>query len=192
MPEENQQFIFNTEELSLLKNTFAENSPLLYAVRKVFLQFELTDGDKVSLKQAITPEVFACLKKRILPDLSPEYPLGQIPSLLTTLTDQIKVKDENEMSAQFEAKELEQAYLQQCFETLQGVVDDKGVDQTIKLVELGTLAGKDSRQKYIDITAYLFILGYVDPMLGMVKAIAGEKEETPEEQTKRLTRNSNK
>lgn len=192
MPEENQQFIFNTEELSLLKNTFAENSPLLYAVRKVFLQFELTDGDKVSLKQAITPEVFACLKKRILPDLSPEYPLGQIPSLLTTLTDQIKVKDENEMSAQFEAKELEQAYLQQCFETLQGVVDDKEVDQTIKLVELGTLAGKDSRQKYIDITAYLFILGYVDPMLGMVKAIAGEKEETPEEQTKRLTRNSNK
>lgn len=192
MPEENQQFIFNTEELSLLKNTFAENSPLLYAVRKVFLQFELTDGDKVSLKQAITPEVFACLKKRILPDLSPEYPLGQIPSLLTTLTDQIKVKDENEMSAQFEAKELEQAYLQQCFETLQGVVDDKGVDQTIKLVELGTLAGKDSRQKYIDTTAYLFILGYVDPMLGMVKAIAGEKEETPEEQTKRLTRNSNK
>lgn len=192
MPEENQQFIFNTEELSLLKNTFAENSPLLYAVRKVFLQFELTDGDKVSLKQAITPEVFACLKKRILPDLSPEYPLGQIPSLLTTLTDQIKVKDENEMSAQFEAKELEQAYLQQCFETLQGVVDDKEVDQTIKLVELGTLEGKDSRQKYIDITAYLFILGYVDPMLGMVKAIAGEKEETPEEQTKRLTRNSNK
>lgn len=193
MVEKNQQFIYNTQELSLIKNTFAENDTLLYTIRKVLLQFELSDGDKTLIKSAITPEVLASLKKRILPDLSPEYPLGQIPSLLTTLTEHIKAKDVAEMSPQFKAKLIEQKYLQQGFAQLEAIAQDKPVPPSeIILTNLGELEGKSDEQAYIDMTAYLFLLGYVDPSLIMIRSIAGDKAETVEKQKERMTRNSSK
>lgn len=194
MVEKNQQFIFNSEELSLIKNTFAENEPLLYTVRKLFLQFELTDDEVVHLKSAISPEVVEVLKKRILPDLSPEYPLGQIPSMMTTLTDQLKSRDIDEMSPHFEAKILEERYLRQQFAELERVLADKPASELppIILSELGDLEGKDAHEQFVDMTAYLFLLGYIDPMFILIRSIAGEKAETIEEQKKRMTRNSSK
>ncbi len=193
MPEENQQFIFNTDELSLIKNTFAENDTLLYTIRKVFLQFPLTDVEKGLVKQACTPEVVELLRKRMLPDLSSEYPLGQIPSLMTTLTDQLRAKNEDEMGLQFKAKILEENYLAQRFYDLEEIVTGAKQDYTsVNLKDLGKLEGKSKEEQFVDMTAYLFLLGYIDPMLLMMRSIAGEKKETIEQQKQRMTRNSSK
>ena len=194
MIEQNQQFIFNSDELSLLKNTFAENDTLLYTIRKVFLQFELTETEEGLIKTAVTPEVLAVLRKRILPELSPEYPLGQIPSLMTTLTNHIQAKDANEMQPQFEAKLLEQQYLLERFTVLEWITEGKKYNEgnAIQLKKLGELVDKTPEEQYVDMTAYLFILGYVDPMLILIKAIAGDKKETIEQQKQRMTRDSNK
>lgn len=182
MPEKDQVFIFSNDELSLIKNTFADNDTLLYTIRKVFLQFPLTDTEKGLLKMAITPEVWKVLKKRILPEISNEFPLGQLPSILTTLTEQLKVKDAAEMADQFTAKQLEIDYLTQCFNTLK----DLDTPQTISIKKMGDTID------YVNMNAYLFLLGYIDPMLGFIKSLAGQKDETLEEQKKRLTRDSNK
>jgi len=193
MVENNQQFIFNSNELSLLKNTFAENDALLYTVRKVFLQFDLTDKEVALIKTAITPEVRQVLRKRMLPELTPEYPLGQIPSLLTTLTDQLRVKDIEEMKPQFESKLLQENYLKQCFAQLDAIAMGAKVPASvIDLHELANMDGKPQEQVFVEMTAYLFLLGYIDPMLILVRSIAGEKEETVEKQKERMTRNSNK
>ena len=194
MVDRNQQFIFNSEELSVIKNTFAENEQLLYTVRKLFLQFELTDEEIAHLKSAITPAVVEVLKKRILPDLSPEYPLGQIPSMMTTLTEQLKSRDASEMAAHFEAKILEDRYLRQQFAELERVISDgkKSELPPIVLTELGDLEGKDAHEQFVDMTAYLFLLGYIDPMFILIRSIAGDKEETIEQQKQRMTRNSSK
>lgn len=187
MPDKDQIFIFNEAELSLIKNTFSENDPLLYAIRKVFLQFELNDGDKALLK-LVNTEIVNVLKKRMFPELSNVFPLGQLPSLMTTLTQDLKVKDVEEMSYQFDAKQIEIDYLEQQFAVLEG----KEVEEKIKLKELGTLKGKTPGQQFIDMTAYLFLLGYIDPMLNMIKTIAGKKEETLAQLNERLKRDSNK
>ena len=193
MVENNQQFIFNSNELSLLKNTFAENDALLYTIRKVFLQFDLTDKEVALIKTAITPEVRQVLRKRMLPELTPEYPLGQIPSLLTTLTDQLRVKDIEEMKPQFESKLLQENYLKQCFAQLDAIAEGEKVPvSVIGLHELANMDGKPQEQVFVEMTAYLFLLGYIDPMLILVRSIAGEKEETVEKQKERMTRNSNK
>lgn len=188
MPEKNQYFIFSEAELSLIKNTFAENDELLYAIRNVLLQFPLSAGQKATLAVGLNENVLNVLKKRILPDLAPTFPLGQLPSILTTLTKEIQTYGVEDMAVQFEAKQLEIDYLQQQFEVLKG---NTPVDP-ISLADLGTLAGKDAETQFIHMTAYLFLLGYIDPMLVMIKNIAGAKEETPEEQKKRLTRDSSK
>lgn len=186
MPEKDQIYIFNNEELSLIKNTFAENEPLLYAVRKVLLQFELTDEDKALLKLVNEP-VFKVLKKRILPDISNVFPLGQLPSLMTTLTQDLKVKDVREMAPHFEAKKLQMEYLTQQFKVLAG----EDVDQKIRLSDMAVIT-EDPEENFINMNTYLFLLGYIDPMLIMVKTIAGKKEETLEQLNARLKRDSSK
>lgn|SRR3990167_706391 len=192
-PDKDQQFIFSKDELSLIKNTFAGDDTLLYTVRKVFLQFPMTEVEKGLVRSTITPEVHRVLKKRILPDIGPEYPLGQLPSLLTTLTNDLKVKDDGEMWPQFKAKKLEIEYLQQQF----AVLKDLDTPQPIKLAEMAVISTDglppiDAPMNFIQMTAYLFLLGYIDPMLLFIKSIAGQKEETPEEQSARLSRDSSK
>lgn len=198
MRDPNQVFIFNDEELSLIKNTFAEDDALLYAVRKVLLQFPLTDGDRALIKSNITEPVWKVLKKRILPEISDEFPLTQLPSILTTLTEHLKVKDVAEMAPLFAAKALEIEYLAQQFDVLKNV--DAALPQPINLELLsGIITASDEAQQpqadlqtYINLQAYLFLLGYIDPMLMFIKSIAGTKKETVEEAKKRMTRDSNK
>lgn len=183
-----QVFIFNDEELDLIKRTFAENEALLYTVRKVLLQFPLTDAEKGLIKLSITPEVHRILKKRILPELSDEFPLSQLPSILTTLSEHLKIKSVEEMEPLMHAKALEVAYLEQQFRAL----TDLEAPQPINLVDMGVIAGKSSKDAYITMHAYLFLLGYIDPMLGFIQSIAGKKSETVEKQKERMKRDSTK
>ena len=184
-PEKDQVFIFNEAELSLIKNTFSENEPLIYAIRKVLLQFELNDGDKALLK-LVNADVLNVLRKRMLPELSNVFPLGQLPSLMSTLTRQLEGKDVRDMALQFKAKKIQIDYLTQQFAVLEG-----DIEENIKLAELGTIT-EDSEETFINMTAYLFLLGYIDPMLIMIKTIAGKKEETLAQLNERLKRDSNK
>lgn len=190
MPDKDQFGIYNKDELSLIKNTFADNDVLLYAVRKVLLQFPLTDPEKNLIKLGVTPEVYAVLKKRILPDIGSEYPLGQLPSLLITLTKNLQEKDAIEMGDLFEAKKLELDYLTQQFEVLK----DLDAPQHIKLADMSVIEttprADTTRSNFIGMTAYLFLLGYIDPSLNMIKVIAGAKEETIDQQEKRLKKDS--
>jgi hypothetical protein len=185
-PEKDQVFIFNTDELSLIKNTFAENDTLLYVIRKVLLQFPITEPEKGLLRLASTPELVRVLRKRILPVIGPEFPLGQLPSIVTTLTEQIKVKDADEMGNQFAAKKLEIDYLEQQFKKL----EDLDAKEPIKLADMARL-DLNTDTTYVGLTAYLFLLGYIDPMLLFIKSIAGNKDETPEQQTERMRRDGN-
>ncbi len=179
--------LFNKAELSLIKNTFANNDELLYAVRNVLLQFPLTDAQKQLIRAQVTPEVIRVLKKRIFPEIGPEFPLGQLPSLLTTLTNDLKVKDPEEMGPLFSSKVTQIAYLEQQF----NVLKDLDAPQPLKLDAMANLVGQKAEDAFIAINAYLFLLGYIDPMLLFIKSIAGEKHETPLEQEKRLKRDSN-
>lgn len=194
MRDKDQVFIFNQEELSLIKNTFADNDTLLYTVRKVLLQFPLTDAEKNLIKMSVTPEVLRVLKKRILPEIGDEFPLGQLPSILTTLGESLKVKSVEEMAPLIEAKALEIEYLRQRFASLEaittGYVGD--VVPEFSLASFAKIDISNPTKSYIQLQAYLFLLGYIDPMLGFIKSIAGTKEETAEQQKKRLVRDSSK
>lgn len=188
MPEKDQIYIFTNDELSLIKNTFSENDILLHTIRKALLQFELTEVEKGLIRTSVTPEVLNVLRKRILPDLSPAFPIGQLSSILTTLTNDIRTKGVDDMEPLFKAKQIEIDYLQQQLRFL----EDLEAETPIKLFDLGRLKGKDAEDAYVDTTAYLFLLGYIDPMMAMIKQIAGKKEETLEEQKKRMFRDSSK
>lgn len=190
MRSKNQVLIFNDQELALIKQVFAENEDLLYLVRKVLLQFELTAEEKKIIKSSITPEVFAVIKKRVYPDVMEDAPFSQLGDIYQTLTQDLKSKTVNEMAPLFDAKQLEVEYLDQQFARLKNI-DSKSADK-IKLNDWASLVGKEPYQRYVQTMARNFILGYVDPMLNLLKSIAGQKTETIEETKKRITRDSSK
>lgn len=192
MRDKNQQFIFNDAELQLIRVTFADNEALLYSIRKVLLQFPLTSAESALVKQAMTPEVLAVVKKRIYPDLDHDAPLTQIADYRASLTNDLRSKPFEDVEKQIESTMIVMEYLEQQMEALRDI-DSKTVrDGSITLADLREMKGKDAEKRYIELRAYLDILGYVDPQLNHLKIIAGYKEESTEHQKDRLTRNSSK
>ena len=190
MRDKDQQFIYTKDELALIQRTFAENDALLYTIRKVFLQFPLTDAEKNLIRISVTEPVITILRKRMLPDISEFAPLGQLSDIRTTLTADLKVKDIEGMAPLFAAKQLEIDYLTRRFAELGDIEAIQPHDES-ELSALGRITG-DAKADYINQTAYLFILGYIDPCLQMIKTIAGTKEETMDEKVERMSRNSTK
>lgn len=182
-----QVFMFNDEELSLIKNTFSDNEDLLYAIRKVLLQFTLSDNEKAQLP-LITDAVYNVIKKRVFPQIDEEAPLTQLSDMYQTLNEDLKVKDPDVMDLLFDSKQLEIDYLTQQFAVLKGLK----VEETIKLTDLANLKGKDARTRFVHTKARNFLLPFVDGMLNLIRNIAGDKSETIEQTKKRLERNSSK
>lgn len=180
--------MFSKGELALLKKVFAGNDELLYAVRNVLLQFPLSEQEQAMIKTEITPEVFALIKKRLYPEPNPDLPLTQQGDIYQTLTNDLKTKTVEEMAPLFDAKQLEVDYLDQQFARLK----DIDAPEDIRFDALASLRDKSPYQRYVDTTARNFLLGYIDPMLNNLKVLAGTKDETPEQQQARLTRDSNK
>ena len=180
--------MFNDIELSLIKNTFADNEDLLYLIRKVLLQFPLTEVEEITVKKAMTPELYALLKKRMCPDLDPDAPLFQLSDLYQSLSPEMNTRGADEMDERFKAKQLEIDYITQQFKVLKG----EDVEIIIRLADLAKIDMEDTGQTYVNITARNFLLSYVDSFLNHFKVLAGEKKETVEEAKKRLTRDSSK
>jgi hypothetical protein len=189
--DKDQVMMFSKAELSIIKNTFAGNDDLLFAVRKVLLQFPVSEYEQQILKEQINPEVMAVLKKRILPDLDPDAPLNQLADIRVTMTEMLKTRQPDENAVLFAAMDVGVTYIEQQLQKLSGYE----VEEKIKLADLRQFSGSpvaDCFDTQARLQAYLFILGYIDPRLLDLKIMAGIKEETPEEQEKRLKRDSTK
>jgi len=168
--EKGQVFLFNDAELSLIKSVFAENEELVYAIRNVLLQFELSPEEKKLVKNFVTEPVVAVLKKRIFPEVTKELPLTQLGDLWQTLNKDLQSKSPEEMAPLFEAKYLEIEYLEQQFR----VLENSDSEAPIKLALLATVKGKSFTSMFVDTTARNFLIAYVDGMLMHLKVIAGE------------------
>jgi hypothetical protein len=194
MRDKNQVLMFSDGELELIKHTFADNDELLYAIRNVLLQFPLTKEEKEALKAQITPEVYAVLKKKLLPEISPDAPLTQLADLRQTLTNDLKTKTVEEMAPLFDAKRIVLSYLEQQMFTLTTtdfVPVAKTAEVTIALSELAVLTA-DPYTNFVNTTARNFILGFVDPMLRDFLVLAGRKDDSVGKTKLDLIRNSSK
>lgn len=187
-----QVMMFNDNELALIKNTFAENDEYLFAVRKVLLQFPLSESERGMVKSFTSPAVFSIIKKRVHPDLDPDAPLFQLADLYQGLTNDLMTKTVSEMAPRLEAKKLQIEYLDQQFAILQDL--DNAPAPTIILDRMKHIGkGIDEMYSaYVGNLARNHILSWVDSSMNYLKTIAGTKKETPEEQKKRLERDSSK
>lgn len=186
MRDQNQKMRFNQGELELMKGLFADNEELVYAIRKIMLQLDLTIGEQ-AVVNGLSEEGYAVVKKLFLPEMDGDSPITQLADLRIGLD--IKSLSPDGAWPMIKAKEIEINYIKQQLEILRGRGEVK-----IKLEDLGDLSGnKPQREQiYINFTAWNFLVSFVDGMINQLKVLSGLKTETVDETLKRLANQSNK
>jgi len=169
---------FSDEELSLIKNTFAERDDLLFSLRKNFLQLEREEKDDKTLYKLMTPEIVAILWKMFLPTLEGGLPLGQEIDLWMTINFEGKTTEEAEML--IAARKIVIDYLDQQLNILEG---GSNMETIFKDFDLSS---------YKELIARNTIIAHVEMQLQILGNLAGFKNETPEETKERLKKNSTK
>ena len=179
---------WSDKELGLIKSTFAEQEELLILVRKFLLQGEMTDAEMKYLKSFTnSPEILAILKKAVNPQLDKQAAPFQSIDLFSSMD--LNPTPVEHAYLIIRARKIATDYLGNQFDELQGVAHDTRIDFD-KLTEP---LDNDLEQTYINVIARNFLLSHIDSQLfNSIGIIAGTKEETPEQQKKRLTQDSSK
>lgn len=190
MREPNQITRFNSQELALTKQLFSDNEDLLFAIRKVMLQFELTESEKSLLKSNINDTAFVLLTKFFNPWLDPDAPIGQLAHLALGLGAEIKALSPDGAWPFIKAKELCVGYVSQQLRIL------NGSEESPKII-LNDLTKLDvpktqREQKYVEVVAWNWLVSYIDANINQIKILAGRKEETIEETLERVKKQSAK
>jgi hypothetical protein len=190
MREPNQKLRFNTHELGLLKSLLADNEELLFAIRKVMIQAELTTGEQAVLDGAINDETFKLIKKFMLPEVDGDSPLFQLAHLGIGLGSEVKNLSPDGAWPFIKAKELEIKYVAQQLEVLRG----RTPETNIRISSLMDLSGsKPTRETvYTNVLAWNFLITFIDSTINQMKILAGYKTETPDETLQRLAKDSAK
>lgn len=173
---------FSDVEQRIIKNTFADRDDILIALRKHFIQKELTDNEKALLKASFTPEVLTVLRKTFLPEIIGDLPLNQEIDLLLTL--QLTDKTPEDAYPHILAREMVMEYINDRLSDLEGNI-------TIDKIRFKDLTkGAEAQAKYVNLVARNTIFTHVEQQLNQLNILAGMKEETDEEKAERIKKDS--
>ncbi len=183
---------FTTAELSLLKNTFAENEDLLKSMRKVFLQLPLGVADKERIAGAFKDKqsVLDVITKTFLPTLDGEAPIHQLIDLFLTVKLEEKSADQAFPIVIARTKLVQ--LLEQQLKVLSAVANGQEFETEINLADLLKINEKNAIEIYADLTCRNTMIGHTDMMLSQINLLAGLKDETIEQTRERLSKDSSK
>lgn len=181
---------YSDKELSLINNTFSDNDGLVVALRKAFFQHELNQSEKEKLSN-LSDEVISVLYRTFVPEVESEIinkDLFQVADLFLSVLPELKGNGVEEAYPHILAKDLEKRYLLQQLSVIKG----DSVDEMIQFNQLRNIGGKDMLGMYVDLTAFLYLMSYIDSNLNQLLFLAGDKKETIEETKERLEKDSSK
>ena len=181
---------YTDEELSLIKNTFAERDDLLKTIRKKFLGLELSEQDDINFTKILTDNVKEVLSKTLYPAIDGDAPLHQLASLWMFTVADIKDMTKDKAIIYIKAREVTTNFIEQKLVMMLNNSDYSNLE--ILFSDLKERANKTDDEYYIGILAYVDIISFIDSQLAQLGLLAGEKDETEEEQAKRIAKNSSK
>lgn len=182
---------FNDGELSMIKNTFAENEALLLAIRKVFLQFELSQTDKDILRVFKGKKgLFDLVSKTFKPELESGAPIHQLIDLWMTVD--FKEKTLEEIEIQLDSRQILIDLLEQQLKGLSEIVAGKEPKYKLLLSDLAKRGGKSAKEFYARLTARNMLITHVEMQLSQLDILAGVKDESVEQTKEKLFKNSSK
>lgn len=194
MRDPSQTMRFSADELGLIKGLFAGNDDLLFAVRNVMYQFPVSDGDREILKGALNDKVLALLKKVFVPELDPDAPIFQLTHMGLSLGADVKTLSPEGAWPFIRAKEIEVKYLEQQLQALKDIGAGAGRGPQIVLENLIKLdaSSTNADDAYVNVTAWNYLLSFIDSHIQQMKFLAGLKSESVEQTLERLQKDSSK
>lgn len=180
-----QETRYNEAEMAVIESHFKNNDELLMAIRKVFLQGDLTDAE-VKLLKTLKEPVLNVIEKQVVPKLDTNAPFFMLSHNFIALRGELSGQSVESSYPLILAKQLEVDYLNQQMAELRGSKKGK-----IKLAELIKVEGKEKLELFVNITAWNFILSYIDSCLRNL-AIIGGNELAKQELAERIAKNSTK
>ena len=188
MRDPNQKIRFTDSDLTLMKALFAGNDELFYAIRTVMFQLPLTERQVDILKESMNDEVSALLHKVFIAGLDPDSPLFQMTHLALSLGAEIKGLSPEGAWPFIKAKKIEGDFMLQQLDALK----NPGKKPKIVLEDLIKLDYPESKMEeaFVNITAWNFLLNFIDSQLQQTKYLAGRTEETIEQTKERMKRDS--
>lgn len=189
MADPKQKMRYNDAELALFKALFAGDDRLLFIIRKVMFQSDITEEERETLRSSMTEPVMALMYKTFMPTLDPTAPFFQVIDLVIGLRDEMKTNGPDDAWPHIKAKELEINYILQQLKALTAVEKPD-----IVFKDLSDLSGAKPQREavFIRITARNYLVSFIDSMCNQMQFLAGLKEETVEETKDRLARDSAK
>lgn len=181
-----QKMRYSDAELSVIKATFVDNDELLIAIRKVFLQLDLTTAEKQMIKSLQDkPDLLAVIRKSFLPEIDGNAPFQQVVDLFMTL----KMDDKTPTQAypHILAREKLIQYLHEQLRFL-----EEGAKPKLSFKELTKIGDKVDEDIYIDLLCRNTIIGHTEMQLQQFIVLAGQSDETVEQTKERLFKNSTK
>jgi hypothetical protein len=177
---------YSDAELDIIKGAFAEQDDLIKALRKHFLQANMTAVDLSLVELIKKPEILKLVRKTFVPEIEGGAPLHQVVDLYLILPIQEKLQDI--AIPTIKARVIMIAYLEQQMNALEG----KKTRGKIKLSSLLPDKTKIDSDLFIDLLARNEIVKHVEAQLNFLLILAGMKEETLEQTLERLNKDSTK
>jgi hypothetical protein len=177
---------FTDLELDIIKKSFVDNDQLLIAIRKVFLQLDLTTAEKQLIKSLQEkPELLAVIRKAFLPEIDGDAPFQQVVDLFMTL--KLEDKTPTEAFPHIQAREKLIQYLHEQLRFL-----EEGAKPKHSFNQMSVLGDKVDEDIYIDLICRNTVIGHTEQQLMQFVVLAGQSDETVEQTKKRLIKNSTK
>lgn len=175
---------FSEKELSLVRNTFADNDKLLKAIRKVFWQREISEEEKLMIGEMNKgDEIKAVIRKFFLPELDGDTPILQMIDLWLSL--EFKQMNPEEAEPHIIARDRLIQYLDQQLKVLFN-------EYVATNIEFDFGRGNDREESYIGLLFRNTAVIHIDQCLMQIKVLANEPQETPEEMMARISKDSSK
>ena len=176
---------YDDKELSLIKATFADNETMLFTLRKVFLQADLSEEElKQVTKISKSPQALNLIRKTYSPGLEMDAPFSQMIDLWMTV-DTKDLSPEQAVLALMVRSEL-QSLLEAGFARLANP-KAKG---TTEIVNYLPDFDEDDVSIYVTYVSRNSLISHTEKRLQELSFLAGRKEETVEETITRLQRDS--
>lgn len=173
---------YNDDELAVIKGSFAENEDLILALRKAFLQAELTqEEEKQVLAIAADEKVMAVVAKTLAPKLDANAPMFQQADLYVGM--QFEFGSPEKVEADMAVRKILADYMYSMVEII-------GTPAAYS-VTMDTLTPSGStHEDAINLAARDKIISHVDFQLNQLLVLAGQKDETVETTRTRLQKDS--
>jgi len=182
---------YSDDELILIKQMFSDNVELLKALQRAFLQLPLSVNN-LSILQISNikgnKNLINLLQKIFLPKIEDDVYFTEIWDYHAGID--FKGKLAEQIVADIKATDVLVAYYDQQLKALEK--GEWNTEQDIKIKDLTSTKNKTDEQIYIDLLARNNILGTIAGRVQQLYILAGQKDETPEEQKRRLSQDSAK